>query len=92
MSQLRFSRRVGRGVQMLYEWWISTPPDFSAGVKLNLSVHVWDPNGTLLGKIYTGGVVANFNFTKDGIWMMGEERLFFCELGARGTLVNIECV
>jgi hypothetical protein len=55
-------------------------------------VHVWNSFGTLLGKLYTGGVVANFNFTKDGIWMMCEERLLFCELGAKGTLVNIECL
>jgi gluconolactonase len=55
-------------------------------------VHVWNSSGTLLGKLYTGGVVANFNFTKDGIWMMGEERLLFCELGAKGTLVNLECL
>ena len=53
---------------------------------------MWDPSGTLLGKIYTGCVVANFNFTKDGVWMMGEEKLFFCELGVKGTLVNIECM
>lgn len=55
-------------------------------------VHVWDPTGTLLGKIYTGGVVANFNFTKDGMWMMAEEKLFFCELAADGALVEIECL
>ena len=55
-------------------------------------VHVWDPNGTLTGKIYTGCVVANFNFTKHGIWMMAEEKLFFCELEAEGCLVQIECL
>ena len=55
-------------------------------------VHVWDSNGTLLGKIYTGCVVANFNFSAKGIWMMAEEKLFFCELEAQGTLVQIECL
>ena len=55
-------------------------------------VHCWDANGTLIGKIYTGGVVANFNFTKEGIWMMAEEKLFFCELHATGTLVKTECL
>ena len=54
-------------------------------------VHIWDPSGTLLGKIYVGSTVANFNFTKEGIWMMAEEKLFFCELAAKGTLVKIEC-
>ena len=55
-------------------------------------VHIWDSSGTLLGKVYTGSTVANFNFTKVGMWMMGEERLFFCELQARGALVKIECL
>lgn len=55
-------------------------------------LHVWDRRGTLLGKIFVGSVVANFNFTMDGIWMMAEEKLFFCEIGAKGCLVNVECV
>lgn len=54
-------------------------------------VHVWDSKGTLLGKIYTGCTVANFNFEKAGMWMMAEEKLFFCELGAKGALVKTEC-
>ena len=55
-------------------------------------IHVWDASGTLLGKIYVGSVVANFNFTKDGIFAMAEERLFFIELSAEGTLVKTECL
>ncbi|GAB7348251.1 hypothetical protein MBLNU459_g6242t1 [Dothideomycetes sp. NU459] len=54
-------------------------------------VHVWDPRGTLLGKIVVGGCVANFCFAKEGIWMFGEEHLYFCKLKARGALVKIEC-
>lgn len=54
-------------------------------------VHVWDTKGTIIGKIIVGGTVANFNFVKGGIWMMGEEKMYFCELKAKGTLVSIEC-
>lgn len=54
-------------------------------------VHVWAPDGTLLGKVYVGGVIANFNFTKEGIWMMAEEKLFFAEVGVKGCLVAVEC-
>jgi len=54
-------------------------------------VHVWDQVGTLIGKLLVGGCVANFNFAKNGIWMFGEERLFYCELKVKGALVKIEC-
>lgn len=54
-------------------------------------LHVWGPDSTLLGKVYVGGVVANFNFTTEGIWMMAEEKLFFAEVGVKGCLVSIEC-
>lgn len=54
-------------------------------------IHVWDPEGTLLGKMYVGDIVANFNFTRDGVWAFAEERLFFIKIAAKGTLVSIEC-
>lgn len=54
-------------------------------------VHVWSPDGVLLGKIYTGEVVANFCFAKDKIWMFGEKRLWVCDFGAKGALEHIEC-
>ncbi|TKX18850.1 hypothetical protein C1H76_8972 [Elsinoe australis] len=47
-------------------------------------VHVWDSKGMLIGKILVGGCVANFNFVKGGMWMLAEERLFFCKLAAEG--------
>ncbi|KAL1302114.1 hypothetical protein AAFC00_002549 [Neodothiora populina] len=62
-------------------------------------VHVWDARGTLLGKIVTGAVCANFCFSRgkggeEGIWMFCEEELYFCQLrdGVRGALVDIECL
>lgn len=60
-------------------------------------VHVWNQEGTLLGKISIGGTCANFCFSKGtdgkkGIWMFGEEELYFCELpGVEGCLVKVEC-
>ena len=53
-------------------------------------VHVWDPEGTLIGNI-TVGHTANFCFSEGGIWIFSETKLFFCRLGAKGALINIEC-
>ncbi|KAK2764087.1 hypothetical protein FQN53_007097 [Emmonsiellopsis sp. PD_33] len=54
-------------------------------------VHVWDREGTLVGKIVVGGTVANFCFVRGGIWMFAEENLWFCKLKAKGALVDREC-
>lgn len=54
-------------------------------------VHVWDPQGTLVGKIAAGSITANFCFVKGGIWMFNERELYRCELKAKGALVTIEC-
>lgn len=53
-------------------------------------VHIWNSRGSLIGKIYVGGVVANFNFAKGGIWIFAEERLFFAELSVQGALATFE--
>ena len=54
-------------------------------------VHVWNSQGTLVGKIITGSMTANFCFVKGGIWMFNEKELYFCRLKAKGALVSIEC-
>ncbi|PGH23193.1 hypothetical protein AJ80_02723 [Polytolypa hystricis UAMH7299] len=54
-------------------------------------VHVWDLEGTMVGRIIVGGTTANFCFAKDGMWMFSEHELYFCRLKARGALVKIEC-
>lgn len=55
-------------------------------------VHVWDKQGTLIGKVVVGGCVANFCFSREGMWMFGEEELYLCKLGGvKGALVGIEC-
>lgn len=55
-------------------------------------VHVWDVDGTLIGKINVGVTTANFCFVKGGIWMFSEKKLCFCQLGAKGALVDVECI
>ncbi|PGG99005.1 gluconolactonase [Blastomyces parvus] len=52
-------------------------------------VHVWDTEGSLVGKIVVGGTTANFCFDEKGIWMFAEEELWFCKLKARGALLDV---
>ncbi|KAF4549608.1 Hypothetical protein D9617_21g098290 [Elsinoe fawcettii] len=52
-------------------------------------VHVWDSEGTLIGKIYTGCVVGNLNFSPHGLWIMAEEKLFLAKIRAKGALESI---
>lgn len=53
-------------------------------------IHVWNPAGDLIGKIWIGTVVANFNFARKGVWVLAEERLFFAHIWAVGALGNVE--
>jgi len=53
-------------------------------------VHVWNPRGLLIGKIWIGAVVANFNFARGGVWVLAEERLFFADIRACGALACVE--
>ncbi|KAL0936740.1 evolved d-pantonohydrolase [Colletotrichum truncatum] len=46
-------------------------------------VHVWNPSGKLIGKIYTGIVAANFQFAGEGrMIIMGRTKLFYATLAA----------
>jgi gluconolactonase len=48
-------------------------------------VHVWNPSGKLIGKIYTGTVAANFQFAGKGRMIItGQTKLFYVTLGASG--------
>ena len=50
-------------------------------------VHVWNPSGTLIGKIYTGTVAANFQFAGKGRMVItGQTKLFYVTLAANGAL------
>jgi gluconolactonase len=49
-------------------------------------VHVWNPSGVLLGKIWTGRTVANFQFAGDGRMVIGgETQLYYARVAANGT-------
>ncbi|KAI0025573.1 D-lactonohydrolase [Xylariomycetidae sp. FL0641] len=48
-------------------------------------VQVFNPSGTLIGKIYLGEVSANFNFAGDGRMVIcAEENLYYATLAASG--------
>jgi gluconolactonase len=49
-------------------------------------VHVWNPSGTLIGKIYLGTTTANFQFAGEGRMVIAAEtKLFYATLAAKGT-------
>ncbi|KAM5386604.1 hypothetical protein ACJZ2D_000567 [Fusarium nematophilum] len=48
-------------------------------------VHVWNPSGKLIGKIYTGTTAANFQFAGKGRMIItGQTKLFYVTLAASG--------
>ncbi|KAH7303910.1 hypothetical protein B0I35DRAFT_364025 [Stachybotrys elegans] len=52
-------------------------------------VHVWNPSGVLLGKIFTGETAANFQFAGDGRMVIcGETHLYFATLAAKGAALT----
>ncbi|KAJ4026500.1 hypothetical protein NW752_001448 [Fusarium irregulare] len=52
-------------------------------------VHVWNPSGKLIGKIYTGMNAANFQFAGQGrMVIMGRTRLFYATLAASGASLS----
>lgn len=52
-------------------------------------VHVWNPSGKLLGKIYTGRTAANFQFVGGSrMLIMGETQLYYATLKAQGSYVE----
>lgn len=55
----------------------------------NDGVHVWNPSGKLIGKIYTGTVAANFQFAGDGRMVItGQTKLFYATLAASGVALT----
>jgi len=44
-------------------------------------VNVWNPSGTLLGKIFIGGTSANFNFAGErGLVIAAETSLYYAKI------------
>jgi gluconolactonase len=54
-------------------------------------VHVFNPSGKLIGKIYLGTTSANFNFAGDGRMVIcAETELYYATLAAGGSFVDSE--
>lgn len=54
-------------------------------------VQVWNPSGTLLGKIFIGETSANFAFAGKGRMVIcAETNLYYAELRAEGAVVASE--
>ena len=54
-------------------------------------VHVWNPSGKLIGKIYLGSGTANFNFAGEGRMVIcAETNLYYATLAAAGSYVDSE--
>ncbi|UKZ49099.1 hypothetical protein TrVGV298_003338 [Trichoderma virens] len=52
-------------------------------------VHVWNPSGTLLGKIFLGETSANFQFAGDGRMIIGAEtHLYYATLAGKGAPIS----
>jgi gluconolactonase len=48
-------------------------------------VYVWNPRGKLIGKIYIGRAVPNFNFAGEGrMVILSDTRLYYATLAATG--------
>jgi gluconolactonase len=52
-------------------------------------VHVWNPSGKLLGKIYLSTTSANFQFAGQGRMVIcAETQLYYVTLGATGAAIT----
>ncbi len=52
-------------------------------------VHIWNPSGKLIGKIYVGATVANFQFVGGGRMVIcAETSLYYVTLRASGSFVE----
>ncbi|EKV08593.1 Six-bladed beta-propeller, TolB-like [Penicillium digitatum] len=54
-------------------------------------VHVWNPSGKLIGKIYIGSTTANFNFAGEGRMVIcAETDLYYATVAAAGSYIDSE--
>ena len=52
-------------------------------------MQVWNPSGTLIGKIWVGHTVANFQFAGKGRMVLcAETELYYATLAAEGSFVE----
>ncbi|KAH7920852.1 calcium-dependent phosphotriesterase [Leucogyrophana mollusca] len=47
--------------------------------------HVWNPEGTLIGKFYLNSTTAEMMFTKSGLVILDEETLYLANIQAQGA-------
>ena len=56
---------------------------------LTMSVKVWNPEGTLIGKFFVGGVAANLVFAGNGrLVILAETAIYFAEIAARANKLS----
>ena len=46
--------------------------------------HVWNPEGTLIGKFFLNSTTAEMIFTKSGLLILDEERIYLADIQAQG--------
>ncbi|KAK7967099.1 uncharacterized protein PG986_001376 [Apiospora aurea] len=51
-------------------------------------VHVWNPSGKLIGKIYLGSTSANFQFTGNSMVICAETELYYATFAATGPPIS----
>ncbi|KAK7953725.1 lactonohydrolase [Apiospora saccharicola] len=51
-------------------------------------VHVWNPSGKLIGKIYLGTTSANFQFTGNSMVICAETELYYATFAATGPPIS----
>ena len=48
-------------------------------------VHVWDSMGTLIGKFFLNSLTSQLVFTKSGLLILNNERIYLANIRAQGT-------
>lgn len=46
--------------------------------------HIWNPEGTLIGKFFFNSTTARMIFTKSGLLILSEERIYLANIQAQG--------
>jgi gluconolactonase len=47
-------------------------------------IHVWNPEGTLIGKFYVNSTSPQMMFTKSGLVILNDESMFLVNIQAQG--------
>ena len=52
-------------------------------------VHVWNPEGTLIGKFFINSTTPEMIFTKSGLLILDEERIYLANIQAQGIDLTV---